>query len=538
MQDLIGKTLDNTYRVEELLGQAVLGAVYGAHDVAYDRRVAIKVIHPHIVRREGFRDRFLAQEEVVTGLDHPGIVKVYGFSRNRDILYMVMDFVPGQNLRDALGILLEQQQIISLPESLAIVQLVAEALDYAHDRGVYHTDIKPSNIILRPLPLGETSEGGIPFQPIVTDFGVGKLSEAGDQTYTEMPDGTQGYMSPEQWEGGGLDGRCDIYALGVVLYELVTGRVPFETKSLRQALWAHTQEAPPPPRSIDPEIPVQVEDIILKALAKAPEGRYQEAGDFARALRSARLYITPASEAPSRRPEQEAEGPLVREREQPPPSPPEPERPAPRQPEPPPAPTPEPPRPTPRQPARPSAPRQGPARPVSRHEPQPAGARPDRRPSIAPMSAFPAGSRLIVKEPDGNRRTVSLEGRRKLTVGRRTGNDVLLTDHRVSRRHAELIYDGTNFLLADLSSTNDTWRGGARLLPGIPETWQVGEKIRVVDYELQVEAPRKETQPLDADPFGRAHRRRRARWNRESSAHRGAQPSRHWAGPQERDSHL
>ncbi|GAF91528.1 unnamed protein product, partial [marine sediment metagenome] len=230
MEDLIGKTLDNTYRVEEYLGQAVMGAVYAAHDIAYDRRVALKVMHSHIVRREGFRDRFLALEEAVTDLDHPGIVKVYGFSRNREVLYIVMEFVHGQNLRDALRILKEQQQIISLPESLAIAQLAAEALDYAHSRGVYHADIKPSNIILRPMSRGQTDKAGIGVQPIITDFGTGKLAETGTQTYTEMPDGTQGYMAPEQWEGAQLDGRCDIYALGVVLYELVTGRVPFETK--------------------------------------------------------------------------------------------------------------------------------------------------------------------------------------------------------------------------------------------------------------------------------------------------------------------
>lgn len=512
MEDLIGKTLDNTYRVEEYLGQAVMGAVYAAHDIAYDRRVALKVIHSHIVRRERFRDRFLALEEAVTDLDHPGIVKVYAFSRNREVLYIVMEFVHGQNLRDALRILKEQQQIISLPESLAIAQLAAEALDYAHSRGVYHADIKPSNIILRPMPRGQTNKAGIGVQPIITDFGTGKLAETGSQTYTEMPDGTQGYMAPEQWEGAQLDGRCDIYALGVVLYELVTGRVPFETKSFRQALLAHTQQAPPPPRSIDPEIPVQVEDIIIKALAKAPEGRYQEAGDFARALRAARRAITRAAGVA----EPEPKGPPASEEEQAPPRPEQAARPRPREKEHPPTPvvaegerppepSPEVARAAPRQQQRPPTPRPGPARPVPRHEePQP-GVRPDRRPAIAPMSPFPAGSRLIVKEPDGNRRTVSLEGRRKLTLGRRSDNDVVLTDQRVSRLHAELVYDGSKFLLADLSSTNDTWRGGNRLLPGIPENWNVGERIRVVDYELHVEAPRKQAQPLSAEipPGGR-----------------------------------
>ena len=513
MEELIGKTLDNTYRVEEYLGQAVMGAVYAAQDIAYDRRVALKVIHSHIVRREGFRDRFLAQEEVVTSLDHPGVVKVYGFSRNREVLYVVMEFVPGQNLRDALRILKEQQQIISLPESLAIAQLAAEALDYAHSRGVYHADIKPSNMILRPMPRGQTNQAGIGVQPVITDFGTGKLAETGSQTYTEMPDGTQGYMAPEQWEGAEIDGRSDIYALGVVLYELVTGRVPFETKSFRQALLAHTQQAPPPPRSIDPEIPVQVEDIIIKALAKAPDGRYQEAGDFARALRAARLAITRAAGVAEREPE----GPPAREE-----APPRPEqavKPEPIERELPPMPSPEPSRPVvaervrPPEPSpeaagqqqRPPSPRPEPARPVPRHEEPPPAVRPDRRPSIAPMSPFPAGSRLIVKEPDGNIRTVSLEGRRKLTIGRRSGNDVLLTDQRVSRRHAELVYDGTKFLLADLSSTNDTWRGKERLLPGIPSNWDVGERIRMVDYELHVEAPRKQAQPLDAEipPGGR-----------------------------------
>lgn len=195
-------------------------------------------------------------------------------------------FISGQNLRDWEQTLAQCNQMMALSDSLALVAEVANALDYAHRRGVFHRDIKPGNIILRPLQAGETNKDGLPFQPILTDFGLAKLAEGGMLSMTGMAMGTPAYMSPEQCEGRPVDGRTDIYALGIVLFELITGRVPFDVKTLTEALRAHTQE-PPPPRSINTSIPSQVEEIVLKALAKSVDQRYASASQIEQALRAA-----------------------------------------------------------------------------------------------------------------------------------------------------------------------------------------------------------------------------------------------------------
>ena len=137
---------------------------------------------------------------------------------------------------------------MSLPEALGIVEMVADALAYAHRRGVYHRDIKPGNIILKPLEAGQVNAAGLTFLPVVTDFGLAKLAEGGVQSMAGLSMGTPAYMAPEQCEAKPIDGRADLYSLGIVLYELVTGRVPFAVSTLTEALQAHTQMTPPPPR--------------------------------------------------------------------------------------------------------------------------------------------------------------------------------------------------------------------------------------------------------------------------------------------------
>jgi serine/threonine protein kinase len=298
MADLVGQILDSTYRVDKLLGQGGMGAVYKGMDIALNREVAIKVMHPHIAQQPGFRDRFLQEARAIANLEHPGIVQVYSFSRNPDLLYIAMAFVPGQNLRDWLHLLNQKGLMVSLPESLALVETVAEALAYAHRRGVYHRDIKPGNIILRPLDSEERIDAGLSFQPVVTDFGLAKLSEGGVHSVTGMSMGTPAYMAPEQCEGLAVDGRADIYALGIVLYEMITGEVPFSVRTLTEAIRAHTQQPPPPPRSVVPDLPSQVEEIVLTALAKAPADRYASAAELARALRVARQAL-PKPEEPT-----------------------------------------------------------------------------------------------------------------------------------------------------------------------------------------------------------------------------------------------
>ena len=293
METLLGKTLDRTYRLDQLLGKGGMGAVYKAHDVALNRDVALKMMHPHFTDDETFRARFLQEARAVAALDHPGIVKVYAFGQDQGLLYIVMDLIPGQNLHAWLRRLADEHKIIGLDETLAIVQRVAMALHYAHEKGVLHRDIKPANVLLKPTDPALREPGDLAFQPVLTDFGLAKLAEGGVHTQTGTTMGTPSYMSPEQCLGVDLTRQTDIYSLGVVLFELATGRVPFEVKSLTEAIRRHTQEPPPPPRSVNPILPVEVENIILRALAKKPQDRFATAREMADALKSALPRLSP-----------------------------------------------------------------------------------------------------------------------------------------------------------------------------------------------------------------------------------------------------
>ncbi|MFN2228883.1 MAG: serine/threonine-protein kinase, partial [Anaerolineae bacterium] len=206
---LVGKTLDGTYRIEQLLGKGGMGSVYRARDVNLNRDVAIKVMHAHFTGDATFRARFLQEARAVANLDHPGIVQVYAFGQDLGQLYIVMDFIRGQTLSAWLKRLAEGGKIIALSESLSIVRRVALALHYAHEKGVLHRDIKPSNIMLKPTDPSLQVDADLPFEPVLTDFGLAKLAEGGVQTQTGTTMGTPTYMSPEQCMGYEPDRRSD-----------------------------------------------------------------------------------------------------------------------------------------------------------------------------------------------------------------------------------------------------------------------------------------------------------------------------------------
>ncbi|MCI0396959.1 MAG: serine/threonine protein kinase, partial [Chloroflexi bacterium] len=292
MQNLIGQQIEN-YRIDALLGEGGMGAVYKAFDVNLARPVALKVMHAHLASQPEFQRRFLQEAQAAARLDHPSIVKIHTFGGRQGLFYMVMEFVAGASLAGYIRQLQQSGQVIKLSETLLILAQVADALGYAHRRGVVHRDVKPDNALLKPIEEADQG-GGLPVRAVVTDFGLAKLLEGGMQTQTGTFMGTLPYMSPEQCLNKELDGRSDLYSLGIMLYQLTTGQLPFDIKSPTDAVLKHLNEPPPEPQNIRPGLPAGVAGIIKKAIAKEPAARYQSGEELAAALRQAAAGLTDA----------------------------------------------------------------------------------------------------------------------------------------------------------------------------------------------------------------------------------------------------
>jgi len=261
------------YRIIEQLGQGGMSTVYKAYHAALDRYVALKVLHPMFKGDRGFLERFQREARIVARLEHPHIVPVYDYSEHEEIPYLVMRYVEGGTLKA----LLNEQGALPLGRIVEILRPVCDALEYAHGQGVLHRDIKPSNVLL-------SQEGKV----FVTDYGLAKMVESGDSSISQdRMIGTPQYISPEQAKGEPVDARTDLYSLGVVLFEMVTGRVPYMADTPFAIVHDHIFTPLPLPSQVHPAVPQPVEQVILKALAKAPSDRYQRAGDLFRALEAA-----------------------------------------------------------------------------------------------------------------------------------------------------------------------------------------------------------------------------------------------------------
>lgn len=426
---IIGKTIDY-YRIDRLLGQGGMAAVYEATDLRLQKPVALKIMHPHLARQEQFQQRFLQEARAMDALDHANIIRILGYNLVGGELYIAMELVTGGSLRDYQKRLREEERTMDLAEVIDLTRQMADALHYAHQQGMIHRDIKPDNVLLRSNSGGELSK----YQPVLTDFGLAKLAESGDIFATDQPVGTYAYMSPEQCLAERIDGRSDIYALGIMLFELSTGRLPYQPRSIAEAARMHVREPLPKPSEVRPGLPLNLERVIMRALEKDPNNRYQTAGEMSRALTNIEnnLSSSVGGEVAVFDTDVDSMATIV--------------------------------------------------------SPDPI---PAQMPQFTPPPATESQvgfDRLIVISREYPTLIIPIS-KDVVTIGRDEDRDVKLEGKKVSRRHARIERgpDG-KYRIVDLGATNGTWLGNALLISNVSEVWEYGETVRIGDYWMQLES--------------------------------------------------
>lgn len=288
MTDLVGQTI-NQYQIVEGLGGGGMAYVYKAYHPGLDVYRAIKVIRPEFANQPGFKERFQREAQAVARLRHPNIVQMHDYGHQDNFYYMVMEFIEGQDLKDHLR---QHGAIRPFGRIAELIEPVADALHYAHQQGILHRDIKPANIMLTPR-----------HDVILTDFGIAKIlqqdSQADHNTEAGVSIGTPAYMAPEQARGlPNIGPAADIYSLGIVLYEMLTGKVPYQADTPLAVILKVINDPLPPPRSFSPDIPDVLQGVVLKATAKDPANRYPTAAALADGLKRS-LSATPDLSAPT-----------------------------------------------------------------------------------------------------------------------------------------------------------------------------------------------------------------------------------------------
>lgn len=274
MDKYIGKKLDGRYEIHELIGVGGMANVYRCTDTIDDREVAVKILKDEFLNNEEFIRRFKNESKAIAMLSHPNIVKVYDVSFGDMIQYIVMEYIDGITLKEYI----EMQGVLNWKEVLHFTTQILKALQHAHEHGIVHRDIKPQNIML-------LQNGAIK----VTDFGIARFSDKATRTMTEQAIGSVHYIAPEQARGDVTDGKSDIYSVGVMLYEMLTGKLPFEADSAVSVALMQLQTTPTMPRVINPDIPVGLEQITIKAMQKDPQNRYKSAVELLTDLERFRL---------------------------------------------------------------------------------------------------------------------------------------------------------------------------------------------------------------------------------------------------------
>jgi serine/threonine protein kinase len=437
--ELLGKTLGN-FRIDRLLAKGSMGVVYQAYDLPMERNVAIKVIHPRFARQPSFRERFPHEASKIAQLDHPGIVRILDFGQHKDHLYIVMEYLPGANLRQLLDELIRQREWISLNDAIRVVEQLCETMEYAHQHNALYWDLNPANIMIKPQPAG-----GLPFQAVLIDLQLARLVDALENNQEELSLGMPAYLSPEQVLEGPIDARSNVYALGILLYELVVGIPPFPIKTHSEAVLYHSREVMPAPRSVRPDLPEGIEQVIMKALEKEPDARYQSAAALGAALDSAMSDVTEILEV-----ENAPDGNLFKKYQE------------------------------------------------SLTEPAPplevTGLTSGLEIGSTELQPVPGTERMeqpkrqivILVSLDGNPPQTFTLDKETVTIGRDKENDLILDDLKISRRHAQITWDGSNHYAMDLNSANGTYLEGARLQPGIPTVWRSHQELQMGGASLRL----------------------------------------------------
>ena len=271
MDKYIGKKLDGRYEITELIGVGGMADVYKATDLIDNKTVAVKILKREYAENEEFLRRFRNESKMVAALSHPNIVKVYDVGFSDKLQFMVMEYIDGITLKEYI----DNERVLTWKDSVHFIIQVLRALQHAHDKGIVHRDIKPQNIML-------FTDGTIK----VMDFGIAKSAKEQAYAATDQAIGTVYYISPEQARGDEVDEKSDIYSVGVMFYEMLTGQKPFDADKPVSIAVMHMNNTPQRPRAINPDIPAGLEEIILRAMEKDPENRYQTAADMIKDIES------------------------------------------------------------------------------------------------------------------------------------------------------------------------------------------------------------------------------------------------------------
>jgi eukaryotic-like serine/threonine-protein kinase len=427
--NLTGKVINN-FELQEVVGKGGMGFVYRAYHPDLERYSAVKIMRPSLANQPGFLERFLQEARTAARLEHPNIVDVTNFGDFEGNYYLMMDFIEGPSLRQLVN---ENSKGLPIWDAIQIGWQIADVLVYSHASGVLHRDLKPDNILLT-----HSVQPRRPYRVIVTDFGLVKLGQGSLlETQEGISVGTPAYMSPEQCQGGEVDGRTDLYALGVMLYEMVTGKRPYPIRNLFDAIKFHSSGTLVPPRAHVPEIPQALDELIRRMLAPSLAHRLGSAAEATDALHDLIMELGETSKdgkTPSTISERVRSASVSSAAEAPP-------------------------------------------------EPAARTATPSATP---PESTSEDYYVQVAFEDEWDKHAYPL-GDGPLIVGRLPASNIVLDrpeQRYVSKQHCEIRMENGRILIRDLSSTNGTFLGGLRLEPNVLYEWRPGSEVHLGPFKL------------------------------------------------------